>query len=218
MSRGWGYWFVVGLVALFTASPAVAQRGSIELDPQDVVPMSVAAGRITCGYVNGGWIPGDLRRGNIFWSFKAQIRDNKLKQAQTTDTKRLNRLKRLANTLRTKQRQGNTACRNADQLPTPTPTPTPNPQTGSCYDSQRNTSCFGIPSGVIGNEIRGQTLFQSCAGCHSGSADGGRRNRPYPELTNALATIPQMRPFEGSFTQQDIADIVAYLNRFNPNQ
>jgi hypothetical protein len=108
--------------------------------------------------------------------------------------------------------------------PTATPnrptTPTPTPSSGGCqtgcFDSSRNTPCFNIPAPTKGNETRGFQLWASnCAGCHSESS---KRNRVFGQISSSLRTVPQMLPFSDNFNTQDIADLVAYLNRFNTKQ
>lgn len=106
-------------------------------------------------------------------------------------------------------------------MPTPTATPTPSPTSapscpnGGCFNAQRNTSCFRIPNTLVGNETRGTNLSSSCLGCH---VERQLRNRTYSQIVNALNSVPDMAPFRESFSNQDVADIAAYLNRFNPLQ
>lgn len=93
----------------------------------------------------------------------------------------------------------------------PTPTPTPNPGFG-CFVPGNNTSpgCFGIPTPLSGNIERGQSFYQAnCRACHVAV----KNNRTWNQVSVAFSNIPQMNPFRPD--DQTLADIVAYLNRFN---
>lgn len=99
----------------------------------------------------------------------------------------------------------------AQATPTPTHipgascTPQPNP-----FDSSGNTTSFNIPAGIVGNITSGQTQFgQTCFGCHG--ADRGT-NYDFPTLFAAVNGPPM---FLSSLTQQQVANLVAYLNRTN---
>lgn len=96
--------------------------------------------------------------------------------------------------------------------PTPTPspsgspTPTPTPDEG-CFDSNGNTTDFGIPAGLVGNVSEGQAVYISnCNGCHAGIKKG--EGRDYGQIVTALA-LPVMNI---SLPAADLADLVAYLN------
>lgn len=99
-------------------------------------------------------------------------------------------------------------------LPTATPTPvvpgascTPQPDP---FDSNGNTSSFGIPASLTGNIAAGQTQFnQTCFGCHKG--DRGT-NYTYQALSTAVSGPPMMI---SNLTSQQLADLTAYLNRTN---
>lgn len=81
----------------------------------------------------------------------------------------------------------------------------PNP-----FDASGNTSSFGIPAGLSGNISAGQGRFtQSCKGCHA--TDKGT-NLAFPRLKAAVQGAPM---FLTSITDQQISDLVAYLNRTN---
>lgn len=109
-----------------------------------------------------------------------------------------------------------TATATPNRQNTPTPTPTAAGCTSGCYDSSRNTPCFNIPAPTKGNETRGAQLWAgNCAGCH---AESSRRNRVYGQISLALRSVPEMLPFSNDYSTQDIADLVAYLNRFNSKQ
>ncbi len=70
------------------------------------------------------------------------------------------------------------------------------------------TSAFGIPAGIEGNVASGDTRYTaSCSGCH-GSSMGAR---DFPALTTALSTVKAMASL--NLTEQELADITAYLNR-----
>jgi len=199
------------------------------------IEVSTPQGNIFCAMIKGVWVPGDIIPDKKFSPFSSQKKklDSQIKKGRF---KKLTALKKKLNTVKRKMSAGKKACSAANPLPSRTATPlasststpsglptfgpsaTPTSRTG-CYDTQRTTSCFGIPSGLRGRESDGQTLFTAaCSGCHSGSADGGRRNRSYGDISNALSTVAEMRPYANNFSNQDLANIVAYSNRYNPNQ
>ncbi|MCB0328305.1 MAG: cytochrome c [Bdellovibrionales bacterium] len=100
--------------------------------------------------------------------------------------------------------------------PSPTPTPTsssPTPTPSSCFDASGNTTEFGIPVGKIGNFVRGDAVYANrCASCHPGIRKG--EGRSHAALQTALA-LPVMQI---SLPEQELADLVAFLNLYNcPN-
>jgi hypothetical protein len=189
---------------------------------------------IDCSYQNKKVEPGTLKGTPArFRSFKIPIDTLKKKIARSTKKTSLQKQLKILQIEYTRLLQ---LCKNnlpaiptptppADSnapspTSTPTPTPTPTPSSGGCqtgcYDSSRNTPCFNIPSSTKGNETRGLQLWAgNCAGCHS---ETSRRNRLFGQINLALMTVPQMLPFSDNFNTQDIADLVAYLNRFNSKQ
>lgn len=78
------------------------------------------------------------------------------------------------------------------------------------FDEEGNTTVPGrvilnIPSGIIGNISRGESIADPlCEQCH-----GVKRNRTYTILESQLP----IAPMNFAFSQQEIADIAAYLNR-----
>ncbi len=102
-----------------------------------------------------------------------------------------------------------------DPLPTPTSSPepspssSPTPSSGNC-DSSGNTTAFGIPAGLTGNTNTGGTTFHSvCSGCHI--VDKGV-NFTFTALKQAVMGSPMFIP---SLSDQQFADLTAYLNRAN---
>lgn len=98
--------------------------------------------------------------------------------------------------------------------PTPTATPSPSPTSNpnSCFESNGDTKpgCFGIPSGLTGNKIRGQTYYAAqCTGCHESKA-----NKTYQQVDAAFTNNAPMEPFRPD-NLQDLRDLVAYINRFS---
>ncbi len=105
--------------------------------------------------------------------------------------------------------------------PTPTPTPTPTvvatvtsaPGSGNFDDfgnvTEKGKITFGIPAQLSGNVTTGKNVTRSfCSGCHSEKV-----NRTYPVLDAAIRKSPMLYD-ESNITRQELADIVAYLNRF----
>lgn len=189
---------------------------------------------IACKKMNGKWEAGDrVQNGKTFVPYKDVIASlkkelidpNSTPQRKKRVTKNLAALvsnlpsqKRLCKLEAAKKPKATpTPEGTASPGPTGAPTATPKPAGCSqpCFNGSRQTSCFGIPSGVSGSETSGQQLFAVCSGCHSESE---RRNSGFAKIKSAFTTQPQMIPFGGSYDNQDIADLAAYLNRFNPKQ
>jgi hypothetical protein len=86
--------------------------------------------------------------------------------------------------------------------PTPSVTPT---QTGP-FDDKGNTTAFGIPKGITGNIGRGKTKNgKNCSICHGELGKGLN----FSALKKRIAEAPMFL----KIPDQDLADILAYLNR-----
>lgn len=96
--------------------------------------------------------------------------------------------------------------------PTNTPTATPTPSDGGCFTANGDTQCFGIPNNLTGNVTSGSKVWTafSCSGCHSeASKRGSTYGRVQAAFSNSsMAALPKP-------SQQEIAHITAYLNRYN---
>lgn len=91
-----------------------------------------------------------------------------------------------------------------------TPAPTPTSRPGS-FDGSGNTTRFGIPNGLTGNISRGRSVWGgTCLSCHARE----KTNKSYGDIKRALQTIPEMRAVRVS--NQQVADVTAYLNRGRP--
>jgi len=92
-------------------------------------------------------------------------------------------------------------------VPSGTPTKSPEKPTGN-FDSNGNTTAFGIPKGLKGNISAGRSVWrQVCSACHATEKTG----KSYSSVKSAQRTVPDMRSLRVS--NQDIANAVAYLNR-----
>jgi len=162
-----------------------------------------------------------------FTSFKKIIKEAKRRAVQRPSEG----ARRKVTALQRVHKRGLTACREAFKnvirdpaTPTPTaqttpqatPTPiTPAPPTcNSNFDSNGNTcpNRFGIPAGLTGNIARGRNIQTlRCNGCHV-----QRTNYQFGAITDAVNNVGAMNGvLTGYETQQAVADLVAYLNRFN---
>ncbi len=143
-------------------------------------------------------------------------RPNQKKCTQPVCTAKLKRLKvpcKLA-TCTAKLLRLKVPCKKAATGPTPvptsqpTPTPTASPAPGN-FDSNGNTTKFGIPAGVTGNITRGGPVWSgSCSRCHGSQ----KTNRTYQQINGAFS-FPEMSSLHLSV--QQVADLTAYLNRAN---
>jgi hypothetical protein len=107
---------------------------------------------------------------------------------------------------------GNSACAHLQRGPTPTPTPIPG--SSSNFDGSGNLTAkgklaFGVPSSVSGNITAGRSLTQSYCTCHE-----ERIGHSFPVLRAAIAQ-PPMSFDNTQMTDAMLANITAYLNRFN---
>lgn len=97
----------------------------------------------------------------------------------------------------------------------PAPLPTNTPLSGN-FDSRGNVtekgkSVFGIPSNLSANVSAGKIVSQSfCTGCH-----GERVGLSYQTIDSAIRRSPMLYD-ESAISRQQLADLVAYLNRFRP--
>lgn len=92
--------------------------------------------------------------------------------------------------------------------PSATRTPAPSPTRSGPFDSNGNTSSFGIPSGMKGNVRKGGAVWnRKCSSCHSSL----KRGRSYGQIRASLKSVPQMRSL--SLSAQETADVTAYLNK-----
>ena len=104
--------------------------------------------------------------------------------------------------------------------PTATPTATatpyvpPTPCAGGNFDSNGNTTAFGIPTPLIGNIASGLSAYNQT--CGSGGCHGATVRNPgmqFPALKTAVTNPPMS--LQG-ISDQTFANIVAYLNQSNP--
>lgn len=205
------------LFLIQTALPAFAQAN----EPTDVFTDTSTGRSIYCGLVGSSWVPVVKMRGGTYRSLALEIRTvgKKLKIAGTTRqrTSLQNKVKKL----RALRKGATPVCAmgpSSGDTPFVTPTPStpaasPTPGTPSvgCFLAGGITApgCFGIPTQLSGSIDRGQSLYQQqCFGCHK-----SRPALPFDKLEGAFSRIPQMLPYKPG--QQDLADLVAYLNRFN---
>jgi hypothetical protein len=92
------------------------------------------------------------------------------------------------------------------RTPSDTPAPQPSRTNDGPFDTEGNTTRFGIPRGTIGNKNRGRPSWQqNCGRCHG---ELGRRWE-----FNRLKVRIAEPPMNLRYPDSELADIVAYLNR-----
>ena len=206
-------------VLLVASSLCATTRASSD----QVFQVDSGSGRFLCGLVASKWVPGSLTKNGDFQSLAQQISLLRAQIKKASGTKKAKLIKK-SNTLRALRETRARACAGGPPTGGATPTPesivtgrptaTATPRTTStpasgCFDSNGNTSCFGIPNGVRGNKNSGSVIVISdCNGCHS------ERQRNYQQITSSFTNVATMTRFI-DLPVQDVADIVAYLNRFN---
>ena len=94
----------------------------------------------------------------------------------------------------------------ADPNP-PAPPTDPTPPADPTVPSTDILTGFGIPAGMSGSISAGQQIYSNnCAACHS-NKDGSS----FGTVQSAIANVGSMRGIK--LTQQELADLTAYLNR-----
>ncbi len=125
------------------------------------------------------------------------------------------------------QTGGNGEC--SGGTPTPTPpggntTPSPEPTaTPPCvggtpnFDSQGNTTAFGIPAPLVGNITAGQSQYTTtCATCHLPAGGVRGAGMDFGKLKTAFSTNLFMNGTYGgpvNLSDQQIANVVAYVRK-----
>lgn len=214
----------VGLISFLLISTTLF--ATTRLSSDQLFEVESGSGRFVCGLVSNKWIPGSLTKSGDFQSLAEQISVLRTQIKKATGAKKT-KLQKKSNTLRKLRETRARACAggppsgNATPTPEsivtnrPTPTSTARPTMSAtpsnrCFDSAGNTTCFGIPAGMHGNKNSGSVIVSSdCLGCHN-----ERQNRTYQQIVNSINSVSQMSRFV-DLPSQDIADIVAYINRFN---
>lgn len=213
-----------------------ARATTCESAPDSLYSTTDTRGKtVLCVEQSGKYLAGQLKVG----CFKTL---NQLAKETAKKAKKNSRLKKKATSQKANAKKGNALCKgaalgggaqptptprpngdgggngggNPTPTPTPTRTPTPTPNPLSCFDSNhQNTKagCFSIPNGTTGNVARGSTLWSSgsggvpsCRGCHGTEY----LNRSYSQLAALLPASPMFI----NASQQQIADLTAYLNRY----
>jgi hypothetical protein len=168
-----------------------------------------------CGLFKSGWQPALKKSETRFVSVRSELRllDKQIKKARDSRT-RDKLIKPKTNYTALFSRTRKTCAAGPGETPptqpTPTPTPTSPPGLG-CFRPGGDVTpgCFGIPPHLTGNINRGQSYFQrNCTGCHA-----NRGIRSWSQVLGTFSRIPQMQPYRPA--DPDLADVVAYLNRFN---
>lgn len=219
---------VVGWTELVINGRAVADFLATKafLTVDEVFEIDTGSKTITCGGpVNGNYVSGSAKsisNAFVFTPLNDSVKSLKAKVKKAKGSKR-DKLKKKLSTLQKRTKSENSICAagpggapptGTPTSPNPTPTPTPRPtQSGGNFDANGNVTsqgktAFGIPSSLNANKNTGQSTYTSnCKGCHS-SENTGRSYSSYGAL------IKGSPMFIFDLSDQDLADITAYLNRF----
>jgi hypothetical protein len=194
--------------------------------PSSVFEINDSGRAAFCGQIGASWLPALKRRNGTFVSARSELRSLVAKIRREKSRKIIARLESTQRSVRVLQSRTRATCAEGPPQsipdggtggtlpPTPTPTPTPQgsvPPINPCFlpGGDIKAGCFGIPATLIANINRGETFYgRNCRGCH-----GVRVAMPYDRVATSFDRIPQMQPFKPG--AQQLADIVAYLNRFN---
>ena len=152
--------------------------------------------------------PGGIKTTNskiTFTSFATTLSKTSKTRAKTQYT-RLQALVKL----------GTAECKKILAVPTPTPTPIPTATPTGNFDFQGNVTptgklLFGIPSALQANITVGKTVFNAkCFGCHV-----ERTGRTFLDIRTNIKQPPMLYD-EVQIPDADLANLIAYLNRFRP--
>lgn len=165
----------------------------------------------------------------LFTAYSESLRTLKLKKkvGLPVSARKLREVKTL-------KKEGLGACTQVVPLPsqTPTPTPAPTPEPGSTptptptatpvpqgnFDlfgnvTEKGKAAFGIPSNFEASITTGKGVhdLKSCGGCHD-----QKLNKSFSYLREKTKLSPMFYD-ENSLTDQELAQLTAYLNRFQQN-
>lgn len=182
-------------------------------------------GTFTCARIseNDPWLVGYLdKKTGQFKSIANTISEKKKLLKKTKDSRKRKKIEKDIEKRKATLKKGAKVCLvgpGGGSMPQATPTPsitnpaptrTPSPSSNTCFNGDLSKpGCFGLPSGAIGNKRSGATFWENnCKGCHI-----SKSNKNYNELLSAF-NKPEMLGLKPS-NQQEIYDIVAWLNRFS---
>jgi len=205
--------FLIALLFAFYHETASAlPKGTVVVDPSNITAEDTSQGIIICAPINGISVPGRTINGDdsLFLSVTDEIKQTKLKVKKAPSNK-VAKLKKKLKTLKGKKKVGLVACAFGTGG---TPTPTPD-SSQSNFDIFGNVTAkgkvqFGIPTSLSANIDQGHIVYNSmCVGCHS--AYLGRNFNEYREKTKESPMLYN----ENSLPEDLLANLTAYLNRFN---
>ena len=155
----------------------------------------------TCADIDGTVYAGKLRS-DLFSPYKGlAARARRAARAASGDRK--STLLARAAQFRAHASTGDAACAGG------TPAPDANFD-GSGNLTEKGKTAFGVPSTLTGNISEGQALYNgTCEGCHSSE----ETNRSFTTLRSELSGDP-MYFTSNDIPDSDLADLVAYLNRY----
>lgn len=154
--------------------------------------------RIQCYRTTPG-IAKSVTGGLRFTSFAKIISDLKAKRASSRDVETNKQL----------NSAGKKAC--ASSTPAPTPTPEQGNFDGAGNLTAKGKIAFGVPDNLSGNITAGGAISRSYCTCHE-----ERLGREFYSVRSAI-TQPPMSFTTGEISDQTLADLIAYLNRFDAN-
>ncbi|MDZ4787211.1 MAG: hypothetical protein SGJ02_14150 [bacterium] len=195
--------FVITVFSLSSTAHGLP-TGSVPIDSSSTFSKSTSAGEVICALINGTYKSGKF--GGIgsayFIPFTAQAKDLKKKLKSNPA------LKNKHTKTKNKAKVGDIACSEGFTNPTPTPSE-------ANFDINGNVTLvgkinFGIPTNINADVATGLTTYNSyCAGCHDPEL-----NRSFSEYRVRIRQSPMLYD-EIQLPDQQLAQIVAYLNRFN---
>lgn len=202
-----GYWLKCSLLVvnlLITGARTV-------VDPAETTEIEIELGkksfRSTCYQGTAGKLFRKDSR-TLFESYDSLSRKKRKKFKKT----RKRKFKKAQRRFKKLSRQGEDACSGSSETPE-TPTGGGGGSSEQSYFdafgnvTQLGRTVFEIPDGLSANAFVGQSVYQrSCVGCHE------KRSRPtFSQLRQTISQAPMFYD-ESNLSNQDLADLVSYLN------
>lgn len=210
---------IASVIALFSM-PTLAASRTVTVSPSEVEYINVNGKVIGCTYdqnnklVVGPSVSDDkIKNSKVIWKSVA-------KKARKASGEQKIKLKKKSLKLKKRYKEQKAACE--EQLESGGSSGGDGGSDGGSggsreanFDSNGNISeagrlAFGIPDGVPANVSDGQDIFNTyCSGCHS-----EQRGRSFSDYRTSIDQAPMFYD-SSDIPDDDLADLTAYLNRFN---
>ncbi len=203
------------LVLICSGVAIAAPRGAKVVSSNDIQEGS----GFVCVRPLASWVPGRIvkRSTNLIQTLADYIKELTAKIKATSSASQIAKLLKKRTNAKNEKKAGSEICKAlpADSDSSPLPTATPLPPSEKVFDSNGNLTAtgkekYGIPSNIsTANLTAGSSVHKAqCSGCHNEKGTG----RSFTALRKDIESSPM---FITGISDQNLADLVAYLNRFD---